>query len=153
MEKATRDSWNNLKPMSEKKARISLDRKFSEDEFNQISFGLIPQAMEDKWFIFLEDNSLYFHRSWTGECIYQATFCKENDQYFLKEVWVCRDQEKYQFTSDSYDEQLLLFLIENLLLGKDTPFPLLKTLANTIKGVFQHSVSGTGYREKIVDED
>jgi hypothetical protein len=153
MEKATRDSWKEVKLLSEKHTRLHLNRIFTEKEFQKISLGLIPQAMEDKWFIFLEDNILYFHRSWTGECIYQITFIKQENSYLPKEVLVCRDSEKYQFTSDSYDEKLLLFLIENLLLDKNVPFPILKTLANTIKGVFQHSVSGTGYKETIVDDE
>lgn len=153
MEKATRDSWKNVKSISEKHTHLNLKRIFTEEEFEKISLGLIPEAMEDKWFIFLEDNTLYFYRSWTGECIYQITFIKQENSYFPKETLVCRDSEKYQFTSDSYDEKLLLFLIENLLLGKNTPFPILKTLATTLKGIFQHSVSGTGYRETIVDDE
>jgi len=28
--------------------------------------------MEDKWFIFLEDDWLYLHRSWTGTCVYKV---------------------------------------------------------------------------------
>jgi hypothetical protein len=151
--RATRNSWQNLKLMSSEKTQILLNRVFSEEEFSKLSFGLIPQAMEDKWLIFLEDNTLYFHRSWTGECIYEVKFSKEQTKYVPKEVWVCRDSEKYKFTSNGYDEKILSFLIENLLLGNNIPFPLLQTLANSVKGVFQHNISGTGYKENIIEED
>lgn len=26
--------------------------------------------MEDKWFSYMDENTLYAHRSWTGYCIY-----------------------------------------------------------------------------------
>jgi len=32
--------------------------------------GLVPEEIEDKWFIYWEDDTLFFHRSWTGNCIY-----------------------------------------------------------------------------------
>jgi hypothetical protein len=152
--RATRNSCQNLKPMSDKKTRLILDCNFSETQFQKISRGLIPLGMEDKWFIFLEDNTLYFHRSWTGECIYQITFSKEQNKYVPKEVWVCRDFNKYKFITDKYDAELVLFLIENLLLENNVPFPLPLSLENIIpKGVFQHSVSGTGYKESITADE
>lgn len=41
--------------------------------------GLIPGAMEDKWFLYLEDNKFYCHQSWTGYCAYIVEFapCEE----------------------------------------------------------------------------
>lgn len=48
-------------------------------EYARLSLGLIPEEMEDKWFIYLEDNKLYCHRSWTGLCAYIVEFapCEE----------------------------------------------------------------------------
>ena len=36
---------------------------------DQIRAGHIPEMMEDKWFIYWQDDRLFFHRSWTGYCI------------------------------------------------------------------------------------
>ena len=37
-----------------------------------IKKGVIPKAMEDKWFIYYDtsENKLYLHRSWTGFLMY-----------------------------------------------------------------------------------
>lgn len=154
MKVASRNSWKILKPMSKMRTQLASPRTFTEEEFEKILKGLIPNSMEDKWFIFFEDNILYFHRSWTGECIYQILFSKQESAYFPQEVWVCRNPVKYKFFSKSYDEKILLFLIENLLLGNNIPFPMPKILENILpKGVYQHTVSGTGYKENIVEEE
>jgi len=149
----TRDSWENLTFLSDKKNQISLDRKFTEAEFEKISRGLLPLDMDDKWFIFLENNILYLHRSWMGQCIYQVRFTAENNLYKASEVWVNRDAEQYKETNDKYDEKLLLFLIENLLLGNNTAFPIrVNDSKDYPKGAIQHSIAGTSYREIEIED-
>ena len=46
----------------------------SEEEFEHIKRGIVPEEMEEKWFIYFEDDKLYFHRSWSGSLIFIATF-------------------------------------------------------------------------------
>jgi hypothetical protein len=151
---AVREGEKNIKPLPDTKALISLDRKFTKEEFEKISFGLIPLGMDEKWFIFLENNILYFHRSWTGSCIYQVQFVLRDDFYIASEIWVNRDPNQYKETKKQYDEKLLLFLIENLLLGNNTPFPIPNDIPKDYpKGAFQHSVSGTGYPEIEIEKE
>lgn len=145
---ATRLSMRDLHPLPPKRSPLSLQREFSEQEFERISYGLIPQAMEDKWLIFLEGETLYLHRSWTGNCIYQLTLKRDGEKYKVVDAFVNRVPNQYSETNDSYDERLLMFLIDNLLLGKTTPFPRPADLPRgTVAGTFQHHISGTGYLE------
>ena len=110
--------------------------------------------MDDKWFIFMEDMQLNFHRSWTGHCIYQIRFEKRDAEYVIVEAWVNRDQEEYRSDDDNYDIALLSFLIDNFLLGRNTPFPLPENLPKNIpNGVYQHSVSGTAFPEINTKKD
>ncbi len=46
-------------------------RVFDTEQFGCLKIGLIPQQMEDKWFIYYEEPHLYFHRSWTGQPVYR----------------------------------------------------------------------------------
>ncbi len=57
---ATRNSWSN-QPIDNPK-RVDLSLRFTHEQFTKLSEGLIPEQMEDKWFIFFEDGWLYFHR-------------------------------------------------------------------------------------------
>lgn len=80
--------------------------------------------MEDKWFIFWEDNKLYFHRSWTDICLYIVNFYKnQNGGYSIKDAIINRDPEQYKSTDDEYDKKLIFYIIDTLLIGKPSAFP------------------------------
>jgi hypothetical protein len=146
-EKAQRNAWET-RPMPGKTAQLPYACVFSLEEYEKISVGLIPQQMEDKWFIFLEDEWLYLHRSWTGNCIYKVQLLQKEDKYIVTSVLVNRDPEQYGETDINYDAALLNFLIANFLLGRQVPFPVPSNLPkDTPEGVYQHHISGSGYPE------
>jgi len=109
--------------MPRQRAQLLLDRSFSTEEMDRIRRGFIPEAMEQKWFIFFERNRLYVHRSWTGYCIYIAHFKKNPGGYVLSGAEVNRDPKQYDETDDAYDGRLLSWLIDGALLGRARPFP------------------------------
>jgi hypothetical protein len=131
-ERATRQSWLGLKPLPAQRSQLSLQRAFTEQEYERICLGLIPDRMDDKWFMFTEEDTLYVHRSWTGYCIYQLTLIREATNYAVGEAFVSRDENRYSGGDDPYDEKLLMFLIDHLLLGESYPMPL---PANVLAGI------------------
>jgi hypothetical protein len=139
--------------MGEKRSLLQFHREFTQVEFELLSFGLIPIGMDEKWLIFLENNWLYFNRSWTGVCVYQLKLEKKENNYVVAETWVQRDPEKYKETDLAYDAAVLSFLIDNFLLGKQTAFPLPNDLPKDYpKGAFQHSFSGSAFPEIPFDK-
>ncbi len=70
--------------------------------------GNIPQAMEDKWFWYMEGSTLWAHRSWTGYCIYRIDM-KEDGRHA---VTVNRDPEQYGCTSIEEDAATLNKLLD-----------------------------------------
>lgn len=115
---AARSMKNNLKPMPAAKKQLSFSRTFTRDEYRQITFGHIPKEMEDKWFVFFENDKIYFHRSWTGFCIFEVELQSVGENYSIKSVWVNRDISQNEETDDEFELQTLSFLIDRLLLGK-----------------------------------
>lgn len=115
-EPATRQSFSNVQPLPQQRATLSFERSFTEAEYEQIGRGVIPESMDDRWFIFLEDDVLYFHRSWTGFCIYQVRLKKEDAQYRVVEALVNRDATQFSSTDDAHDVDLLTFVIEDIIL-------------------------------------
>lgn len=151
METAKLDSWMT-KPMPDAIADLDYSAEFSPQEFERISHGLIPKEMEDKWFIVLDGHTLNLHRSWTGHCIYQVEFGRDGEKYSVRRTTANRVPDQYRQTDDDYDVRMLNFLIRNLLLGDNGAFPMPSDLPrNTPKGVFQHHIAGTAYREKRAD--
>ena len=152
-EVATRKSRKKVLPMPASKSRLSFNRDFTQEEYDLIALGLIPHSMDEKWLIFLEDDRLYFHRSWTGTCVYQLRLENNGGNYSVAEAWVNRDPNQYKGTDDAYDAALISFLIDNFLLGKRTPFPLPSDVPKDLpKGAYQHHISGSGYPETAVSK-
>jgi len=79
--------------------------------------------MEDKWFIYLEQDWLYFHRSWTGFCTYAVRLSATGEGTRVVEAWVTRDPAQYRTADDQRDAEILGYLVERLLLGRKVEFP------------------------------
>ena len=99
---AERGDWKTSE-MPEKKERFILKRHFNDRRMAALRCGHIPEQMEDKWFWYMQGDTLYAHRSWTGFCIYRIDF-KPDDNHF---VTVNRDQEQYTCTSIEEDAEKL----------------------------------------------
>ena len=95
---AHRGDWKTL-PMPKQHETFVLNRPFSDEEMDALRRGNIPQAMEDKWFWYMEGSTLWAHRSWTGYCIYRIDF-KEDGNH---DVMVNRDPQQYKRTSIEED--------------------------------------------------
>ena len=145
-----RQMLNELKPMPEQRARLDGAMEFSPDEYARLTLGHMSRDMDDKWDALLEDDWLYWHRSWTGNCVYQTRIERRDDRFVTAETWVNRDPQQYNFTDDRYDAALLAFLIDNFLLGKRTPFPTPSDLPPDLPpGIFQHNVANLSYAETV----
>src|SRR4051812_21657435 len=148
MTSAAKDSWKSkIKPHPVKRAPLGFNALYAELEADRIRSGLIPKAMEDKWFIFFEDGWLYFHRSWTGHCIYAVQFDESASGLLAVDSWVNRDSAQYKVTDVSYDRKMVCFLIDAFLLHKPAEFPKPTDQPEALPGVFQHSMVGRAYPE------
>lgn len=116
-EVATNTSCNH-EPIDNPK-RIDIALHFTDKQFLKLKNGLIPERFEDKWFIYYENEWLYFHRSWTGFGIFKAQVIKEQDGYSIKEFWAERNKEKKKYDDDHADIESISFLIAMGLLGID----------------------------------
>ena len=105
---ARRGDWKT-EPMPSRHETFVLHRSFSGDEMDALRRGNIPQAMEDKWFLYMEGTTLFAHRSWTGYCIYKIDLKENNDHV----VTVNRDPEQYSCTDAEEDAEALNSLLDH----------------------------------------
>ena len=141
--KTTREMWE-IEPPSQM-AQLGYRSTFSEEEFEQIRCGLMPsRGMEDKWFLFEEDHTVFFHRSWTGRCFYMVSFERTDAGWAATDSAVSVERHFRR----GWDEEMIDFIIRNLLLGESNPFPLPGGRRSGARGVLQQKMTGTGFPER-----
>jgi hypothetical protein len=144
----TNTSRNAFLALPEKEP-LGFEGFFSIAEAEQLTLGLTPEVMEDKWAICFENDWLYFHHSWTGALIYAVRLERSPTGAQAVESWVNRDQEEYTACDTEYDRKFVRFLIDALLLKKpDVIFPMPPNSKRMPKGLLQHVLAGTGYPEE-----
>jgi hypothetical protein len=109
--------------MPELRKELLLDGRYTREEYVTISQGFMPQSPADKWFIYLEDEWLYCHRSASGSCIFQLQIVPDEAGYAADVLLVNQDPSQYRSLSDEYDVALLSYLVDTILLGRFVPFP------------------------------
>ena len=150
MKPAKKKDWKTTE-LPSKRESLDLQRTFTINEMDQISQGLIPKSMDDKWFIYSEANGIYFHRSWSGSCIYFIKIEKSMSEFEIVESWVNREPTQYSQSDIDYDLKLLSFLIDAHLLNKSVHFPIKEEDKNKYpNGAYQHSFHGRQHGEKEV---
>lgn len=100
--------------MPELVGRLAYKRSFSAEEFARLQRGLLPEQMEDKWFIVWQDDALWCHRSWTGLCVYCLRFAEDDGRHVVSEALVNRDPKQYG-ASDEHDLGTLDYLLTSFL--------------------------------------
>jgi len=102
---------------------IKTEIRLNETNYARIKHGLLPAGMEDKWFAYFDDGRIHFHRSWTGNKIYEAAIIKSDTGYLISEIIVERDPDNYKCVDDIEDIRSFHFLIGRGLLGYNIEFP------------------------------
>lgn len=114
MNPARRADWK-IEAMPDSAARLGVEKTYTRDEFARLRFGVVPNSMDEKWFIYFEPPWLYIHRSWTGLCIYQVRFEETETGARISEAIANRNREQYGGTDTSADAGRLLFLLDSVL--------------------------------------
>lgn len=86
--------WKN-EPMPDENDIFHSGRKLSHSKYSKLKAGIKATNMDDKWFVYSMYNSIYFHRSWTGHCIYIVNVKKDNGNIFLENVVVNRNSAQF----------------------------------------------------------
>ena len=93
-----KNDWKT-EEMPSKNETFIYEGKVTEEMKTALSYGILPRQMEDKWFLYMEGNKLYVHRSWTGYCIYIIEFNEDGKHV----ITVNRDPQQYSCTDVNED--------------------------------------------------
>jgi hypothetical protein len=74
--------------------RIELSRRFTREEHERLLRGHIPENQDDRWFVYVDEDVVHIHRSWTGFCMYEVELAPSGDGYEVKAAWANRDPDQ-----------------------------------------------------------
>ena len=114
---AHRNDWK-AEPLTVPQPIPAPARVWTDDEMEAIRRGYVPHMMEEKWFIFMERNRLFAHRSWTGLGVYEATFAATDGGYVIESAVVTGNEAEYRRSCDEAESLTLEVLIVSHLLGE-----------------------------------
>lgn len=103
--KANADSWK-CTPFSKCK-KIDCNIVLTKKEFEILSMGHIPEVMEDHWFMFCDENSINYFRSWTGIQIFKGYYKLEENSYIIYALEINDNKDEYNETN--INSSLILF--------------------------------------------
>ena len=107
---ATKDSWKT-EPMPEKNVLVPMNVTIPHEAMQVVKYGHIPEAMEDHWFMYCDESTIRYYRSWTGICIFVAKYVEEEDKCTITELQVNRDPEQYRSKDNDHDASLFMALL------------------------------------------
>ena len=109
-EKATADSWGIL-PVTGDSVTKAMDFLLTDHQMQQIAMGHIPDAMEDHWFMYCDDQYIRYYRSWTGRCAFIAKYKKIDSGYKICELTIPDDDLRKKGAANiNFDALSMMFL-------------------------------------------
>ena len=112
---ATRTSWPT-KPLPSRTEGLDYVATFSHAQFVLLRQGFVPASKDDRWFVFFEEDWLYFHRSRGGACIYALRLDRLGEGAKVGRSWVNRNPDEHAARLLDLDRAVLAGLIRHLLL-------------------------------------
>lgn len=103
--RATADSWTTL-PL-EQFVTVPQDFYLTGRQMEVVRMGHIPDAMEDHWFMYCDDSTIRYYRSWTGICFAVASYEKSGDGYRITELRINNDPLQHEL--NDVDAAVALF--------------------------------------------
>lgn len=110
---ASPDDWKT-EPMPEstrEASTLKLSIPVSNEAMSIIQKGHIPEAQEDHWFMYCDDEYIRYYRSWTGMCAFEAHYHKETECFIIDELTINHALAQFGVNGDEAAMRLFKYLI------------------------------------------
>lgn len=115
------DQKRDFRPI-ESPRTINVQWVLDQEAYKRLRLGHLAREMEDKWNVYMEDDTVHFHRSWTGMEVFRFTVepalssalssdQKPSEQYRIGSFEVEQNPERYTET----DEQAIKATLSEVL--------------------------------------
>lgn len=101
-----------LSPLPELHVSVHIHIPITTAEMENVRLGLIPEDMNDRWFIYVDENDVaYIHRSWTGFCIYKIILAPQQEGWAAVYMAANRNPDEYKNVNIELDKEMVKTLL------------------------------------------
>jgi hypothetical protein len=110
---ATADSWKiSPLPDESKLSTIDVNIVIPAKDMEILRRGHIPEAQEDHWFMYCDDEYIRYYRSWTGTCVFEARYrVRPDSDYRIDHITINKELVEFGVNGDSSSFALFCYLI------------------------------------------
>lgn len=118
--KATKESWE-IKPMPfEDISVMAMEFSLTNEDMAVLRQGHIPEAQEDHWFMYCDEEYIRYYRSWTGMCAFEAHYRYTEGKYIIDRLTVNHQLCEFGCNGDIPAKCLFLYLLYCERMGPDS---------------------------------
>jgi len=90
---------------------LPLDIPVSSEDMDILRKGHIPEAQEDHWVMFTDDEYIRYYRSWTKKLAFEAHYCKSADGYRIDNLRMNHALAEFGVNGDEASAWLFRYLV------------------------------------------
>ncbi len=110
---ATAKDWN-IEPMPNdvnETTEMPFDFRIPSEAMDIIRKGHIPEAMEDHWFMYCDDEYIRYYRSWTGMCAFEAHYKQDISDFVIDHLKMNHALAEFGVNGDEAGTALFVYLV------------------------------------------
>ena len=110
--KATADSWKTEPmPNNDDASDYELSIPLAKEDLDILRMGHIPEAQEDHWFMYTDNEYIRYFRSWTGMCAFEAHYSKDGSNYRIDHLRMNKNMCEFGVNGDEAGAWLFRYLV------------------------------------------
>ncbi|MBQ6080477.1 MAG: hypothetical protein IJK93_09405 [Muribaculaceae bacterium] len=108
---ATKDSWKTEAMPDEDVSTLQTGLTLADEDMDIIRRGHIPEAQEDHWFMYCDDEYIRYYRSWSGMCAFEAHYIREDDHWLIDSITINHALAEFGVNGDESGVYLFIYLM------------------------------------------
>lgn len=96
---------------SEDVSTYPLSIPISKEDIAILKMGHIPEAMEDHWFMYTDDQYIRYVRSWSNTCVFEAHYKADGDNYVIDSLRMSHSLAQFGVNGDEAGVFLFRYLV------------------------------------------
>lgn len=98
-------------PTDDNASDYELAIPLAKEDLDILKKGHVPEAQEDHWFMYTDEQYIRYFRSWTGMCAFEAHYIKNGEDYIIDHLRMNKNLCEFGVNGDEAGAWLFRYLV------------------------------------------